>query len=66
MLNHFTKLLGREEDQITAMTFDPGIIDTAMQEEIRRDGAKGMPEGKHALFLKWNAKKVQKMVKRYG
>lgn len=54
-LNHFTRVLAVEEPDITALTFRPGVVDTAMQETIRREGAKGMPPDVHARFVRYLA-----------
>jgi NAD(P)-dependent dehydrogenase (short-subunit alcohol dehydrogenase family) len=51
-LNHFTRVLAAEEPQITTIAFGPGLIDTAMQELIRSEGATGMPEEVHAQFVR--------------
>ncbi|MCP4426888.1 MAG: SDR family NAD(P)-dependent oxidoreductase [Chloroflexi bacterium] len=50
-LNHFNRVLAVEEPEITAVALRPGVIDTAMQTVIRRDGAAGMPVESHAKFL---------------
>ena len=50
-VNYFTKVLGEEEAHITALAFDPGIVDTAIQEVIRSKGAPGMHAGNHALSV---------------
>jgi NAD(P)-dependent dehydrogenase (short-subunit alcohol dehydrogenase family) len=42
-LNHFTRVLAAEESVLTALTVRPGVVDTAMQTYIRREGAKAMP-----------------------
>lgn len=51
-VNHFTRVLAAEEPKITAMAFGPGLVNTAMQELIRREGAAGMPEEVHAQFVR--------------
>lgn len=50
-LNQLIRVIAKEERNITALAFDPGIIDTPMQEIIREDGAIGMPAQTHALFI---------------
>ena len=41
-LEHLTRILAAEEPAITALTVRPGIVDTAMQAEIRAKGRGGM------------------------
>mgnify|MGYP002064615560 CR=1 FL=1 len=43
-LNHFTRLLAKEEPAITAIAFRPGIVDTAMQAEIRETPSSRFPQ----------------------
>ncbi len=52
-LNHFTRMLAVEELDITSISFHPGVVDTAMQATIRRDGAQGMPEEVYARFVRY-------------
>jgi NAD(P)-dependent dehydrogenase (short-subunit alcohol dehydrogenase family) len=51
-LNHFTRVLAAEEPEITAIAFRPGVVDTAMQATIRREGAEGMPAEIYARFVR--------------
>ena len=51
-LNHFTRILAVEEPEITAIAFRPGVIDTAMQATIRREGAESMPDEIYARFVR--------------
>lgn len=37
-LNHFTRVLAAEEPRLTVMAVRPGVVDSRMQETIRRDG----------------------------
>jgi NAD(P)-dependent dehydrogenase (short-subunit alcohol dehydrogenase family) len=53
-LNHFTRMLAVEEPDITSLSFSPGVVDTAMQATIRRDGAQGMPEEVYARFARYH------------
>ncbi len=53
-VNHFTRLLTAEEPDITSISFRPGVVDTAMQATIRRDGAQGMPEEIYARFVRYH------------
>ncbi len=50
-LNQYNAVLALEEPQITAITFRPGVVDTAMQAAIRRDGAGKMAGDEHARFV---------------
>lgn len=49
-LNHFTRVLAAEESALTALTVRPGIVDTAMQTYIRREGPKAMPAEQVAYY----------------
>ncbi len=51
-LNHYTRVLAAEEPQVTALAFRPGVVDTAMQAEIRQMGASSMPADVHQRFVK--------------
>jgi NAD(P)-dependent dehydrogenase (short-subunit alcohol dehydrogenase family) len=51
-LNHFTRILAAEEPEITAIAFRPGVVDTAMQATIRREGAQGMPAEIYDRFVR--------------
>lgn len=53
-VNHFTRLLAEEEPAITTIAFRPGVVDTSMQQQIRREGARGMPAQVHARFLRYH------------
>lgn len=53
-LNHFTRVLAEEEPAITALAFRPGVVDTDLQRQIRRQGAHGMPAEVHARFLRYH------------
>jgi NAD(P)-dependent dehydrogenase (short-subunit alcohol dehydrogenase family) len=53
-LNHFTRTLAAEEPDITTIAFRPGIVDTAMQATIRREGATGMPEEVYARYVRYH------------
>jgi NAD(P)-dependent dehydrogenase (short-subunit alcohol dehydrogenase family) len=53
-INHFTRLLAAEEPEITAISFRPGVVDTAMQAVIRRHGEQGMPPDEHARFVNYH------------
>ena len=42
-LHHLTRTMAAEENRITALSLRPGVMDTAMQDQIRRDGPGHMP-----------------------
>lgn len=46
-LNHLTSILASEEAEITALAIRPGIVDTAMQAEIREKGKGHMAEANY-------------------
>ncbi len=50
-LNHFTRVLALEEPAITAISFRPGVVDTAMQKIIREEGANGMQRERYTQFV---------------
>lgn len=50
-LNQFNRVLAEEEERITAVAVRPGVVDTAMQDEIREKGATGMPTEAHSRFV---------------
>ncbi len=52
-LNHWTRALAKEEPDITAIAFRPGVVDTAMQAAIRREGAEAMPEEVYNRFVRY-------------
>lgn len=53
-LNQITKVFAQEEAGITSVAFNPAIVDTEMQRQIRTEGAKGMPAETHAMFVNWH------------
>jgi NAD(P)-dependent dehydrogenase (short-subunit alcohol dehydrogenase family) len=50
-LNQFNRVLAEEEPAVTAVAVRPGVVDTAMQVDIRQKGATGMPEDAHGRFV---------------
>lgn len=50
-LNHFTRVLAVEEPSVTCVAVRPGVVDTAMQEALRRDGPRFMPAEQAAFYL---------------
>ena len=49
-LNHFTRVAAAEESGLTVLTMRPGVVDTQMQEIIRRDGSSFMPAEQFAYY----------------
>jgi NAD(P)-dependent dehydrogenase (short-subunit alcohol dehydrogenase family) len=49
-LTHLTRLLAAEEPDITAVALRPGVVDTAMQAQIRKEGDGAMSAEKAAYF----------------
>ena len=49
-LNHFTRVLAAEEPRLTVMSVRPGVVDTRMQETIRRDGPDAMTAEQVAYY----------------
>jgi len=49
-LNHLTAVLAVEEPAITAIALRPGVVDTAMQAQIREQGADVMPPELYEKF----------------
>lgn len=54
-LNHFNRVLAAEEPAITTLAVRPGVVDTAMQTQIRQEGASGMPSAAHQRFVNLHA-----------
>jgi len=50
-LNQLTRVLAEEEPLVTAVALRPGAVDTAMQQQIREQGAAGMAPDVHARFV---------------
>lgn len=53
-LNHFTRCLAEEHPEITAISFRPGVVDTAMQARIRQEGDEGMPDEVHERYVRYH------------
>ncbi len=53
-INHFTAMLAHEEEKITAIALRPGVVDTEMQTQIRRDGAAGMSHAEYQKFIQYH------------
>lgn len=52
-LNHYTRVLAAEEENITAIAIRPGVVDTAMQTFIRTQGEPGMPADVYDRFVRF-------------
>jgi NAD(P)-dependent dehydrogenase (short-subunit alcohol dehydrogenase family) len=50
-LTHFTRVLAAEENEITTLSFRPGVIDTEMQATIRNVGKLGMQKDNYDYFV---------------
>lgn len=50
-LTHFTSVLAEENPRITAVSVRPGVVDTAMQETLRREGPAVMPPDQADFYL---------------
>jgi NAD(P)-dependent dehydrogenase (short-subunit alcohol dehydrogenase family) len=50
-LTQLARVLALEEPSITTLCFSPGVVDTGMQEEIRREAAPRMPDPWGRYFL---------------
>jgi NAD(P)-dependent dehydrogenase (short-subunit alcohol dehydrogenase family) len=54
-LAHLTRVVAAETREITAVSFRPGVVDTDMQAQIRREGPAGMTPEKAAYFQRLKA-----------
>jgi NAD(P)-dependent dehydrogenase (short-subunit alcohol dehydrogenase family) len=54
-VTHLTRLLAAEEPAIVAVALRPGVVDTAMQAQIREEGAAAMTPEKNAYFQRLKA-----------
>jgi NAD(P)-dependent dehydrogenase (short-subunit alcohol dehydrogenase family) len=54
-LNYFTRLLAAEEPDLTCVAVRPGVVDTQMQELIRKEGPNTMPPERVSYFLNLKA-----------
>ncbi|MGE0488910.1 MAG: SDR family NAD(P)-dependent oxidoreductase [Vulcanimicrobiota bacterium] len=50
-LLHLSSVIAAEEPEVTSLSLRPGVIDTAMQTEIREQGQSGMTEEKWKNFV---------------
>lgn len=49
-LTHFNRVLAEEEPHITAISVRPGVVDTPMQAQIRREGSETMNATQYAYY----------------
>ncbi len=49
-LTHFTRVLAEEMPEITAVSIRPGVVDTPMQDQIRREGPTAMKPEQIAYY----------------
>lgn len=54
-LTHLTAVVAAESPKVTAVAVRPGVIDTAMQSQIREEGWKVMPPERFAYFKRLKA-----------
>ena len=54
-LNQLTSVLAAEEPAITAIAMRPGVVDTPMQEVLRKEGPRVMPSRQAAFYLNLKA-----------
>jgi NAD(P)-dependent dehydrogenase (short-subunit alcohol dehydrogenase family) len=53
-LNSLTRQLAAEEPAVVSIAVRPGVVDTAMQAEIREQGAEEMPGEDYARFVRYH------------
>lgn len=51
-VNMLTRVLAEEAPEVVSLALRPGVVDTAMQETIRDEGAAGMPAERHQRFVR--------------
>ncbi len=51
-VNMLTRVLAAEASDVVSLALRPGVVDTAMQETIRDEGAAGMPAERHRRFVR--------------
>lgn len=54
-LNHFSRILAKEEPEITSVTVSPGVVDTDMQTYLRKEGPRVMPAEQYSYYDKIHA-----------
>ncbi|KAF9192173.1 hypothetical protein BGZ51_006147 [Haplosporangium sp. Z 767] len=57
-LKMFGESLATEEPELTTVSIRPGVVDTEMQNFIRKEGAEGMVPEQHAQFVEFHANKT--------
>jgi NAD(P)-dependent dehydrogenase (short-subunit alcohol dehydrogenase family) len=50
-LTHFNRVLAEEEPRITTISVRPGVVDTPMQAQIRREGSESMNPTQYAYYM---------------
>ncbi len=55
-LTHFNRVLAEEEPHITAISIRPGVVDTPMQAQIRREGSVTMGSTQYAYYMDLKAR----------
>ena len=55
-LTHFNRVLAEEEPHITAISVRPGVVDTPMQAQIRREGSETMTSTRYAYYMDLKAR----------
>ena len=51
-LNHFTRILSKEEPRVTSVAVRPGVVDTSMQKALREGSPSVMPEQQADFYRK--------------
>jgi len=51
-VNMLARVLAEEAPEVVSLAVRPGVVDTAMQETIREEGAAGMPAERHRRFVR--------------
>lgn len=54
-LTHFTRVLAAEEPSVTAVSMRPGVVDTAMQAVLRKEGPTALPADQAAFYHRLKA-----------
>lgn len=55
-LTHLTRILAAEHPEITPISVRPGVVDTAMQTRLRREGGQSLETEQHSYYM--NLKKT--------
>lgn len=54
-LNHFNRILAKEEPDITSVIVTPGAVDTDMQAYLRKEGSQVMPAEQYSYYARIKA-----------